>query len=349
MKFLEDDSIDRLRQVVGEPDLTETKYRILRKLGCGGMATVYLAHDKDLDREVALKVLDLPDTSGSLASRMLREANIVARLEHPGIVPIHDVGILPDDRVFYAMKFVKGKRLDELVQTSLPDRLRVFQKICEAVGFAHAERVIHRDLKPENIMVGGFGEVLVMDWGLARVLQESDEAVPAASEMEQRGSDRTSVVTEHGLVMGTPAYMAPEQASGTNNKVNERTDVYALGSILYFLLTGSPPYDSSNIDSTQQRFAEKSLIPPRLRNRKLARAIEAICLKAMSHHQEQRYSNALELGNDVARYLDGLSVTAYHENPLETIQRWVSRNYFVVILVLSYLVMRVLLLLLAGR
>lgn len=329
MTWLSDDSIDRLREAAAEPDLSGTRYKLVRALGRGGMATVYLARDRELDREVALKVLDLPDRTGDLASRMHREARIVARLEHPGIVPIHDVGTLPDDRVFYAMKHVNGERLDAFPRKSLPERLRVFEKICDAVAFAHSQGVIHRDLKPENVMVGEFGEVLVMDWGLAKALREPETA--AQDEPVQRTG--SPLQTDHGTVLGTPAYMAPEQASGDIARIDERTDVYALGAILYFLLTGEGPG------------SQETPASPRKLNEKIARSIEAVCLKAMAARQPGRYANARELAHDVARYLDGLPVSAYRENPLEMMQRWISRNYFVVILVLSYLVMRVLLIL----
>src|SRR4029077_2474654 len=150
------------------------------RVGSGGMGTVYLAEDSALGRRVALKILDLPELRTELSVRLLREAHILARLETPGIVPVHDAGTLADGRVFYAMKFVEGKQLNQLVKSMnhpsasgadlLPDRLRIFQRICDAVGFAHARGVLHRDLKPENIMVGPFSEVLVMDWGVAKIL-----------------------------------------------------------------------------------------------------------------------------------------------------------------------------------
>jgi serine/threonine protein kinase len=342
MKWLSDETLDHLRQVSGEPDLSGTKYRILQALGRGGMATVYLAHDLELDREVALKVLDVPDISRELAARMKREALIVARLEHPGIVPIHDVGILPDDRVFYVMKFVRGERLDSFVHKTLPERLRVFQRICEAVAFAHAEGVIHRDLKPENIMVGSFGEVLVMDWGLAKMLRAQKdpdfEKETTGNESPVQTPKKELPLTDHGRIMGTPAYMAPEQSAGEISKLNERTDVYSLGAILYFLLMGEPPSeDANNFD------------PPRRRNPKIGRAIEAVCLHAMKPEQESRYANAMDMSRDVARFLDDLPVSVYKENLYEKLVRWISRNYFFVLLVLAYLLMRVLLILTTGR
>ncbi|HVG09562.1 MAG TPA: serine/threonine-protein kinase [Thermoanaerobaculia bacterium] len=215
MKWLPDGALDHLREVASEPDLAGTPYEIAGIIGQGGMGTVYLARDRDLDREVALKVVQLHQED---TERMLREARILARLEHPGVVPVHDVGVLPDGRAWYVMKRVRGSRLDEHARSlSLPDRLRAFERICEAVAFAHAHGVIHRDLKPENVMVGPFGEVLVMDWGVAKLRGEGEA---------------------HGTVLGTPGYMAPEQERGEVERIDERADVYALGAILSFLLQG---------------------------------------------------------------------------------------------------------------
>ncbi|HEV3163195.1 MAG TPA: serine/threonine-protein kinase, partial [Isosphaeraceae bacterium] len=174
MKWISDATIDHLKQVADWPELGGTKYEVIEKIGEGGMATVYLALDRELERPVALKVSRAAVTDTATGERMLREARTIARLEHPGIVPIHDAGVLPDGRLYFTMKLVRGQRLDECARqrTELSDRLLLFQRICEAVAFAHTHGVIHRDLKPENIMVGAFGEVLVMDWGLAKTLHE---------------------------------------------------------------------------------------------------------------------------------------------------------------------------------
>lgn len=345
MTWLPDETLDHLRKFSGVPDLSGTKYNILRELGRGGMATVYLAHDTELNREVAIKVLDFPDSTGELIDRMLREAAIVARLEHPGIVPIHDVGLLPDHRVFYVMKYVRGERLDSFIEKTLPERLRAFQRICEAVAFAHAEGVIHRDLKPENIMVGSFGEVLVMDWGLAKLLRNpkdaSDESNTDENRRDKRSLRKEASSTDHGTILGTPSYMSPEQAAGQIGKLNERTDVYSLGAILYFLLTGGPPSEDGP-DSA-------GLETPRKRNPKIAQAINAVCLHAMLPDQGSRYANAMDLSQDVARFLDDLPVSVYKENLYEKSVRWISRNYFFVFLVLAYLLMRAVLILITGR
>src|ERR1700682_3970639 len=216
MKFLSDKAVDRLRQNANAPDLSGTRYQLLERVARGGMGVVYPARCEMVGRRVALKVLDVPVADGDLACRLNREARVLEHLEHPGIVPVHDVGTLSDGRVFYTMKFVEGQRLDKYVEsvTSLPDRLRSFLRICDAVAFAHARGVLHRDLKPANVMVGAFGEVLVMDWGLAKMLRgpstlDAQEMDPDATifEKPKHGADsneasQSSAVTEHGTVMG---------------------------------------------------------------------------------------------------------------------------------------------------
>jgi serine/threonine protein kinase len=190
MKFLSDSALERLREGAEAPDLAGTRYRLLDRIARGGMGVVYAAEDENLQRRVALKVLDVPGSDGDLANRLIREARVLAALEHPGIVPVHDVGTLADGRVFYTMKFVEGRRLDKYIESviSIPDRLRLFLRICDAVAFAHARGVLHRDLKPANIMVGPFGEVLVMDWGLAKILRPADSNPARGVDPETTGS-----------------------------------------------------------------------------------------------------------------------------------------------------------------
>jgi len=218
--FLSDGAVGRLRDAVDAPDLTGTRYRLVRRVGRGGMGSVHLAEDTALGRSVAIKVLDLDDADGSLALRLTEEARILARLEHPGIVPVHDVGRLPDGRVFYAMRYVEGEPLHRQLDRvrEVPARLRLFMRVCEAVAFAHGRGVIHRDLKPENVMVAPFGEVLVVDWGVARVLGE--------------GPSRREVV-------GTPGFMSPEQAAG-DAEAGVASDVYSLGKMLRVLIPEWP-------------------------------------------------------------------------------------------------------------
>ncbi len=315
MDWLPDTVLNHLREAgaAEAPNLSGTRYELAGELGRGGMGTVYIAHDRQLDREVALKVLHLEDPSGAAAARMLNEARILARLEHPGIVPVQDAGTLADGRVFYAMKLVRGERLDRYRESgrALPDVLRVFLRICETVAFAHSHGIIHRDLKPENVMVGKFGEVLVLDWGVAKVV--GNEAIAGAG----RGD---APETLHGTVVGTRDYMAPEQAAGAIDQVDARSDVYALGKTLEFLAGARAP-----------------------------RRLAAICRKATQGERAARYQSATEMSADIARYLDGEAVTAHRETILERAGRVLARNKMVVALVVAYLLARAVLLFLARR
>jgi serine/threonine protein kinase len=329
MKWLSDSKLTHLRALVGEPDFSGTKYTFVKELARGGMGTVYLAADAELNREVAIKVLNTPEMNDDVRRRMVREAQIIARLEHPGIVPVHDVGVLPDGRVFYAMKFVRGVRLDEYAAniTSIRERLRKFQAVCDAVAFAHAHGVIHRDLKPQNIMIGSFGEVLVLDWGVAKILRSDRGASEADTLMLPRSdeSPKTTSDTSQGTVIGTRQYMSPEQARGEVDRLDERSDIYSLGAVFYFLLTDQPPGDDR----------------PRAVNPKVTKPAEAICLKAMARDRSHRYPSAAELSAEVSRLLDAEPVSAYRENAYEKASRWVSKNRFLVLLVLAYLLMRI--------
>jgi eukaryotic-like serine/threonine-protein kinase len=317
--MLSKDSLQRLQAVLEEPDLEGTRYRVIKRIGRGGMGSVYLAEDFELQRKVALKVMNLTDPSGDIAKRMWREARIVAQLEHPGIVPIHDVGILPDGRVFYAMKYVQGSRLDQYrsQEPSQAEVLRLFGKICEAVAFANAHGVIHRDLKPENIMVGPFGEVLVMDWGVAKVLRNFDPRI--AKNSQSFNTPNLETDTQYGSVIGTKGYMSPEQARGETDTLDQRTDVYSLGAILSFLLP-----------ETDKR-------------------LTAICKKAMAESSSDRYLGAEQLASDIVHFFDQQPISAYRENVMERALRWIDRNRFVVYLVVTYLFLRFLVLLLINR
>jgi len=225
VRWLSDPVVDRLHSALSLPDLAGTRYRAVRHLARGGMGTVWLAQDTVLGRKVALKILDSAAESSEFAARLLREASVVARLEHPGIVPVHDAGVLPDGRAYYAMKYVEGTRLDQFVQktTPLSERLRLFQRIAEPVAFAHSKGVLHRDLKPENIMIGGFGEVLVLDWGTAKVMETGGVAAsepPDHSASDSARAPRGAPTTAHGDILGTPGYMSPEQAQGEVNALD---------------------------------------------------------------------------------------------------------------------------------
>jgi eukaryotic-like serine/threonine-protein kinase len=298
-------AIDRLSAMFRSPDVTGTRYELLSVLGRGGMGVVYRARDTALDREVALKIFDQPPGDGN-------EARLIARLEHPGIVPVHDFGELPDGRCFYAMKLVRGDRLDRWMAEAreIGERLGVFLRVCEAVAFAHAHGVIHRDLKPANVMVGQFGEVLVLDWGIAAELR--------IAECGSRNADSSSVrPADCGLqtgdpIVGTPDYMAPEQARGEAG-VDHRADVFALGAMLNGIAGGVAP-------------------------------IVAIARKAQSDDPQARYQSVPALAADVSRYLAGRAVEAHRERLRDRLSRVGRRYRLPILLVLTYVVVRALLL-----
>jgi serine/threonine-protein kinase len=317
--MISDATLAHLREAADAPDLTGTKYEIIERVGQGGMGTVYRARDRELARDVALKVVRLPEASPDIAARMVREARTLARLEHPGIVPVHDVGTLPDGRVFYAMKLVRGAPLDALPPATLAERLRIVERLCEAVAFAHAHGVVHRDLKPQNVMVGPFGEVLVMDWGVAKVIGEVDKPLGG-------GTPDNAPNTGHGVVLGTPGYMAPEQAAGEASRVDARADVFAVGAILRDLI-------QSGLRKGEQP----------------ARPLRAIIQKAMAPDPAARYHDTTTLARDVAAFRAGERVSAYRENIFEQTQRLVSRYRTPILLVLAYLLMRIALVFISGR
>ncbi len=291
--WLSDAVLAHLCAVADEPDLGQTRYRLLGTLGRGGMGAVYLAEDTALGREVAIKVAP--------GERLRDEARVIARLEHPGIVPVHDVGTLPDGRVFYVMKRVRGRRLDAWLADG-PEpaaALRLLVRVCEAVAFAHARGVVHRDLKPSNLMVGEFGEALVLDWGIAAE-RERAGAAPA----------------------GTPGYMAPEQERGGAQAADPRSDVWSLGATLRFVLE-------------------------RLGDGAAPRPLASIVARATAADPAARYPGALDLADDLGRYLASRPVRAHREGPLERAARFAARNRVVLSLLAAYLAVRALLVLLA--
>ena len=314
---LSDQALERLRDAAELPEPDPARYAVRERIGRGGMGTVYRARDLRLQRDVALKVLHVGEDSGELAARLTREAGILAHLEHPGIVPVHDVGILADGRPYYTMKLVQGQPLADLAPgRSRADLLRLFARICEPVAFAHSRGVVHRDLKPHNVMLGEFGEVLVLDWGVSKRAGQNDS--PAASNAVATPD------TGAGRVLGTQGYMAPEQARGESAYVDARADVYSLGKLLAHLVSVSDA--------------------PRM-----PRALAAIVRKATAPQPEGRYMDASHLARDVQRFLAADPVEAHRENAWEQALRLYRRHRPLVLLIAAYLVMRLVLILWRAR
>lgn len=349
-----------VRELLARPQLPDQRYILDRELARGGMGAVHRAVDCELRREVAVKYL-LDQDDARLKSRFVEEAQITGQLEHPNIVPIHELGVDAQQRLFFAMKMVQGRSLAQVVaelrerpggaakEYSLGRLLHVVVNICHALAYAHARGVIHRDLKPANVMIGDYGEVYVMDWGLAKVLGDSG-AVPSTTEAspfalappEEADGGATRVITVRegdsdqtrvGTVLGTPVYMPPEQAAGQVQALDERSDIYSLGAILYELLALAPPVDKSGgYQEVLGRVARGEIVPPEARNPARAQAgqipreLSAIAMKALARKPDDRYANVIALRRDLELFQEGRSVSAKEDTRWEQLVKFVKRN-----------------------
>jgi serine/threonine protein kinase len=332
------------------------RYRIKDEVGHGGMGIVLRVWDDELKRHLAMKLIrggeGTPDdvvADASTVGRFLDEAQVTAQLEHPGIVPVHELGLDMQGNLYFTMRLVKGRNLGEVFELVRAGRteewnqtraLGVLLRACEALAYAHSKGVIHRDLKPSNIMVGPFGEVYVMDWGLAKVVAVEDRALAVLEESVDREdiqSERRSAsgtpgsphLTQGGHALGTPAYMSPEQARGDLAAMGPQSDVYSMGAILYHLLTGQMPYTKRRRDlEAHQVLAKVMQGPPEPIQLAADRTAElvAICAKAMARRAEDRYPTVVELANDLRAYLERRVVKAYRSGRLVTLSKWAERN-----------------------
>jgi serine/threonine protein kinase len=302
------------------------RYLIGEVLGEGGMAVVHLATDVQLQRSVAVKRLRSEySVQANARQRFFAEADILASLDHPGTTSVFEAGQLPDGECFYAMKQVRGRTLGELMverdAKDLLDRsnrvhfIEIFIRACQTVAAAHNQGVIHRDLKPDNIMVDGLGVVYVMDWGLAKQLIEDDD-----------GSQSDSQRTRLGAVMGTPAYMSPEQASGLAATSDRQTDVFSLGVMLYEILTGLNPFRGETAVESMKGVMYHEPEPPRKLNPRVSRTLSAITMKALDKDPFRRYRSAVELAEDLRRYREYFPVTAIEPTGLEKLANWSRRR-----------------------
>jgi WD40 repeat protein/serine/threonine protein kinase len=305
---------------VGTPTSSGHRFRLLNWHASGGLGDVFVAHDEELHREVAFKqIQDRFADDPSSRARFLREAKITGGLEHPGIVPVYGLGTHPDGRPFYAMRFIRGESLKEAIKRfhqarepgdqsggrSLEFRklLGRFVAVCNAIGYAHSRGVLHRDLKPDNIMLGKYGETLVVDWGVAKPFARPESAAESGEKTLPPPSPPFDSGTVQGEVIGTPRYMSPEQAAGCHDQLGPACDVYSLGATLYCLLTGKPPFPSSNVPEILSKVQRGEFPSPREVNPWVPPALETVCLKAMALRPEDRHLSPVALAEDIQGWL----------------------------------------------
>ena len=317
-----------LSQDLSRIHLTEkpdNKYRFRRSIGAGGMKMVLQVYDQDTMRDVALAMMpDIERRSRHEILRFIHEARLTASLEHPNIVPVYDIGRDSTGSPYYTMKLLRGETLASLLKKlasgdpgylkrySFDKLMRLFLRICSGVGFAHSRNVGHFDLKPENIQIGDFSEVLILDWGIAKMLNESGSTVDSTKNGKKKhGFSRFTVAEDEGM-KGSPGYMAPEQITGDNASFGVRTDIYALGAILYSMVTFKSPASATTVKKILLDTVKGNIIPPSKRapNREIPYGIEAVIMKAMNPDPAGRYGSVRELRDDVAAFIDGFATEA---------------------------------------
>jgi serine/threonine-protein kinase len=326
----------------GTPTSSGLRFRVLRPHARGGLGEVFVARDEELHREVALKQIQAQRDDAPSRARFLLEAEVTGGLEHPGVVPVYGLGAHPDGRPFYAMRLVRGDSLKEAIRRfhaedrpgrdpgqrrlALRGLLGRFVAVCNAVAYAHSRGVLHRDLKPGNVMLGPYGETLVVDWGLAKVVGRPAGGDGAPEGTLRPASAEGSAPTQVGAAVGTPAYMSPEQAAGKIEELGPASDVYSLGATLYCLLTGQVPFERGQVGEVLRRVQRGDFAPPRAAKRAVPPALEAVCLKAMALRPQDRYGSARALADDVEHWLADEPLAAYPESWPARLGRWGRRH-----------------------
>jgi len=314
------------------------KYAVGEDVGQGGMKRIQKASDRDARREIALATIRKGHAEPATIRRFVREARITALLEHPNIVPVHDVGVDSDGNPFFTMKLLQGESLSNVIRRlsegdrdhrrnfSLQTMVEIFRDVCSAMAFAHSKGVVHLDLKPANIQVGDYGEALVIDWGLARLRSENGNRGDDALPVQVEGVEADN--TRDGAVKGTPGYMAPEQAGGRNDVKDERTDIYALGAILYSMLTWKRPIDKPSANEVLEATRKGELVPPSKRapDRVVPPALELVVMKAMALDPAKRYDSVEDLGRDIQAYIEGFAVSVQDPSLLTLFWLLVKRH-----------------------
>jgi tetratricopeptide (TPR) repeat protein len=318
------------------PAADGTRFQVLRPHARGGLGLVSVARDTELGREVALKEIQSGHAEDAASrGRFVREAEITGGLEHPGVVPVYGLGRYADGRPYYAMRLIRGESLQEAVRklhadesgSTLRGLLTRFVAVCNTVAYAHSRGVLHRDLKPANVMLGPYGETLVVDWGLAKVVgRETHGGGPGSAELTLRTPSGEGSATLAGAALGTPAYMSPEQARGEVAGLGPATDVYSLGATLYTLLAGQAPVHGRDTAEVLEKVRQGHWLPPRQVKPSVPKALDAVCRKAMALQPGERYASALALAVDVERWLADEPVSAWREPWGARVRRWTRRH-----------------------
>jgi eukaryotic-like serine/threonine-protein kinase len=338
------ESIEDFEAVTPEAD---RRYRVEpnAEVGRGGIGRVLVALDQHLGREIAVKELlastagsshgspgtDAMSRTGALAARFLREARVTGQLEHPNIVPVYEVGKRADGTFYYTMKLVRGRTLAQALREALnlQGRLKLlhhYVDLCNAVAYAHSRGVIHRDIKTENVMLGEFGETVVLDWGLAKVKGKKDIRSREIERELKLLQDAGTGKTVDGSAIGTPAYMSPEQAEGAIDEIDERSDVWSLGAVLYELLTGKPPFEGVTPYEIIGKVLKDEIVAPRDKSEEIPAELSAVAVKALSRDKSRRYERAGDLADEINAFMSGGRIAAYEYSSWELVRSFVAKN-----------------------